>query len=105
LFPLCPLVSRIQVGEPPITRYDGRDSEWAVIYTMLPNEPCGVPVWMTGAFSTGSLGSCDQEPGGAICGKAMDHVQLAIIGLFAGVWDRIGPRLRRRGRVPRQAIH
>jgi hypothetical protein len=94
-------------------RYEGRDCEWAVINAMLPNEPRGVTVWMTGAFSTGSFGSCDQEPWGAICRKTMDHVQLAIIGLFAGVWDRIGPRLFTgedqwivcRGTLPPSALH
>jgi hypothetical protein len=33
-------------------RYKGRDCEWVVIDTMLPNEPRGVLVWMASAFST-----------------------------------------------------
>jgi hypothetical protein len=38
-------------------------------------------------FRNGSR-PCDQEPWGAICRTVMDHLQLAIIGLFAGDLQR-----------------
>lgn len=71
-------------SEPGIMRYELKDHEWGVIRPMLPNRPRGIPVSMTGVFSTASSGSCDRGRHGATCRRAAAHIRLAIIASFGG---------------------
>jgi hypothetical protein len=83
LFAPCPLVSRLQIEGP---RSCGMKSRDCVIDTMLSNGPRGEP-----ARSQRDLWVVRSGARGAIWRKAMDHMKLAIIELFTGVWAACRP--------------